>query len=101
MEREENPLSHAEINVIREGLKKSDTRYLKDGILIVTLEPCLTCLGAILKVGIKDLYYVLDDPKEGALSHYHAFVDDKLRVHRIQDDRFKELMDTFFLSLRQ
>lgn len=100
VEEENDPFSHAEINVLRQGLKKYDSRYLKDCILIVSLEPCLMCLGAIIKAGIKNLYYVLDDPKLGGLSHYHAFVDDKIHVHRIDDTRFKPIMDEFFQKLR-
>ena len=100
VEEENDPFSHAEINVLRQGLKKYDSRYLKDCILIVSLEPCLMCLGAIIKAGIKNLYYVLDDPKLGGLSHYHAFVDDKIHVHRIDDIRFKPIMDEFFQKLR-
>jgi tRNA(adenine34) deaminase len=100
VEEEDDPFSHAEINVLRQGLKKYDSRYLKDCILIVSLEPCLMCLGAIIKAGIKNLYYVLDDPKLGGLSHYHAFVDDKIHVHRIDDTRFKPIMDEFFQKLR-
>jgi tRNA(adenine34) deaminase len=100
VEEANDPFSHAEINVLRQGLKKYDSRYLKDCILIVSLEPCLMCLGAIIKAGIKNLYYVLDDPKLGGLSHYHAFVDDKIHVHRINDTRFKPIMDEFFQKLR-
>ena len=100
VEEENDPFSHAEINVLRQGLKKYDSRYLKDCILIVSLEPCLMCLGAIIKAGITNLYYVLDDPKLGGLSHYHAFVDDKIHVHRIDDIRFKPIMDEFFQKLR-
>ena len=100
VEEENDPFLHAEINVLRQGLKKYDSRYLKDCILIVSLEPCLMCLGAIIKAGIKNLYYVLDDPKLGGLSHYHAFIDDKIHVHRIDDTRFKPIMDEFFQKLR-
>ncbi len=100
VEDKNDPFSHAEFNVIQKGMKKQKSRYLSDCILIVDLEPCLFCLGAIIKAGIKDVYYVLDDEKLGSLSHYHAFVDDRLHVHRIEDDRFKPIMDDFFKKLR-
>ena len=95
-----DPFSHAEFNVIQRGMKKLNSRYLPDCILIINLEPCLFCLGAIVKSGIKDIYYVLDDDKLGSLSHYHVFVDDRLHVHRIEDDRFKPVLDDFFKKLR-
>lgn len=100
VEKENDPLAHAEILALEEGFQKTNSRYLKDGILIVSLEPCLMCLGAIIKAGIKDLYYVLDDPKAGGLSHYASFVDESLHVIRLKDDRFKEQMDSFFTQLR-
>ena len=56
---------------------------------------------SLIKAGVKELYYVLDDPKLGALSHYHAFVDDMLIITRLNDERFKELIDGFFLNLRK
>ncbi|MFA6861676.1 MAG: nucleoside deaminase [Bacilli bacterium] len=101
VEKDNNPLSHAEINVIKEGLKISKNRYLKDATMIVTLEPCLMCLGAILKTRIKALYYIVDDPQYGGLSHYHAFVDDVLQVSQIQDSRFNNLLNDCFNKLRK
>ena len=101
VEKSDHPFEHAEMLVIKEALKKENTRRLKNAVLIVSLEPCLMCMGALIKAGIKELYYVLDDPKLGALSHYHAFVDDSLIVTRVKDDRFEALMKDFFIKLRQ
>ena len=100
VEEKNDALEHAEMRVIRKAMKEKG-RYLKDALLIVSLEPCLMCMGAILKAGIPDLYYVLDDERLGALSHYHAFVDDRIHVYRIKDDRFRPLMDSFFAELRR
>lgn len=100
VEKENDPLAHAEMRVIQKAMK-SRGRYLKDAVLLVSLEPCLMCLGAILKAGIPELWYVLDDPKLGSLSHYHAFVDDVLRVHRVEDERFEVLMKKTFSRLRK
>ncbi len=100
VEEKDDPLSHAEMNVIKEGLERSNSRYLKNAVIFVSLEPCLMCLGAIIKAGIKELYYVKDDPKLGSLSHYHAYVDDTLKVTRVEDRRFDSLLDDFFQELR-
>lgn len=101
VEEKDNPFSHAEIEVIKEGLKETKSRYLKNSTLIVTLEPCLLCMGAILKTGIENLYYIIDDKDKGALSYYHVFVDDVLKVHQIEDKRFNELFSSFFKTLRK
>ena len=101
VEEKDDPFSHAEIEVIKEGLKIANSRYLKNSTLIVTLEPCLLCMGAILKTGIENLYYIMDDKNKGALSYYHVFVDDVLKVHQIKDSRFTDLFSSFFKSLRK
>jgi tRNA(adenine34) deaminase len=100
VEEEDNPLSHAEMKALEEGFRKSHSRYLEGASLIVTLEPCLMCLGAILKAGIHQLYYVLDDPDLGSLSHYHVFVGKGLEIIRLEDPRFRLLMDEFFKTIR-
>ncbi len=100
VEENNDPFSHAEFNVIQKALEETNSRYLKNSILIVTLEPCLLCMGAIIKAGISSLYYVLPDEKAGSLSHYHCFVDDRLQVNEIEDNRFSELMENFFSTLR-
>lgn len=101
VEKNNDPFSHAEIEVIKEGLKETDSRYLKNSTLIVTLEPCLLCMGVILKTGIENLYYIMDDKDKGSLSYYHVFVDDVLKVHQIEDSRFTDLFSSFFKSLRK
>ena len=93
--------AHAEFLALARASKETGSLYLKDSVLIVTLEPCLLCMGALLKKGISSLFYVLDDEKLGSLSHYHAFVDDRLQVLSLEDNRFKPLMDQFFQSLRK
>ena len=98
-EQKKNPLCHAEIEVLNQGFRTS--KYLKEGVLFVTLEPCLACLGAILKSGVSDLYYDLSDEKEGAFSHYHVFADDRLRIHRFLDPVAEKRYAAFFLSLRE
>ena len=100
VEKNNNPFLHAEFSVINKAIRETDSRYLKNSILIVSMEPCLLCMGAILKAGVSSLYYVLPDEKGGALSHYHSFVDDRIKVSEIEDSRFIKLMNDFFLTLR-
>ncbi len=101
VEERRNPFEHAEVLALERMLQKRGGHYLGDATLLVSLEPCLMCMGAILKAGIRDLYYVLDDERMGALSHYHVFVDDVLRVHRVKDDRFLPLLQRFFQERRE
>ena len=100
-EEKQDIAAHAEILAIKQAQERLSTSRLKGCELFVTLEPCLLCMGALLKKGISSLFYVLDDEKLGSLSHYHAFVDDRLQVLSLEDNRFKPLMDQFFQSLRK
>lgn len=100
VEKRNDPYAHAEFLVLKKAMEKTKSRYLKGSTLIVTLEPCLVCMGALLKAGVSSLYYVLTDEKGGALSHYHAFVDDRLMINEIKDDRFSEQVESFFRKLR-
>jgi len=101
VEKDDNPYHHAEFLALNEAMSLTKSRYLKGASLFVTLEPCLVCLGAILKAGVSDIYYVLDDSKGGGLSHHHVFVDNALRVTRLDDDRFEGQMKAFFKAMRK
>jgi tRNA(adenine34) deaminase len=62
-----DPSAHAEIQAIRAAGKHDHNYRLPDTTLVVTLEPCMMCLGAILHARIQRLVYGTPDPKTGAL----------------------------------
>lgn len=96
----DNTLAHAEISVINEALNITKTAYLDNASLFVTLEPCVMCMGAILKSNIKTLYYFVDNKIDGSLSYYHLHVDDKIKVITMDDERFIKLLQDFFKGKR-
>lgn len=61
-----DPAGHAEILALREAARcRGDWRL--DGVtLVVTLEPCPMCLGAILLARVERLVYGATDPRFGA-----------------------------------
>lgn len=68
--------SHAEIEALKDASKNTGDWRLNGCSLIVTLEPCLMCAGAILQSRIASLVFGAKDPKEGAVvSLYHVFDD--------------------------
>lgn len=99
VEKENNPFSHAEFNAINKAL--TDTKYIKGSHLIVSMEPCLLCMGAILKAGIGELTYIIRDEKRGAISYYHTFVDKEIKVNELTDERFDKQLKRFFTGLRE
>jgi len=60
-----DPTSHAEINVIKDSAKVIDNYRLKNATLYVTLEPCAMCYGAIVHARITRLVFGAYDPKTG------------------------------------
>jgi tRNA(adenine34) deaminase len=61
-----DPTAHAEIVAMREaGVSRRNWR-LDDCTLVVTLEPCTMCAGALLAARVPRLIYGTDDPQAGA-----------------------------------
>ena len=60
-----DPTSHAEINVLRNAAKKVGNYRLTGATLYVTLEPCTMCYGAIVHARIPRLVFGAYDPKTG------------------------------------
>ncbi len=58
---------HAELEAIRDASQKLETPYLTECTLVVTLEPCLMCLGAILEARVKRVVFGANSSKNGAL----------------------------------
>jgi tRNA(Ile)-lysidine synthase len=58
---------HAELEAIRNASQKLETPYLTECTLVVTLEPCLMCLGAILEARVKRVVFGASSSKNGAL----------------------------------
>ena len=61
-----DPLSHAEILAIRQAAAYAKSWNLSDCTLVVTLEPCPMCAGAILQTHISSVVFGAWDSKLGA-----------------------------------
>jgi tRNA(Arg) A34 adenosine deaminase TadA len=64
-----DPTAHAEVLALREAAKKLGNYRLTGLTLVVTLEPCAMCAGAISHARIGRLVYGADDPKGGGVAH--------------------------------
>lgn len=62
-----DPAGHAEILALRKAAEKTGNHRLTDAVLVVTLEPCLMCLGALVQARIAGLVFGARDPKAGAI----------------------------------
>lgn len=62
----DDPSAHAEIQALREAGQATGDWRLEGATLIVTLEPCPMCLGAIIQARVRQLVYGAADPRYGA-----------------------------------
>ena len=79
-----DPTAHAEIIAIREAARSLGDWRLIDCALIVTLEPCPMCAGAIVNARIPRLVYGCADPKAGAVRTLFQLCEDSRLNHRVQ-----------------
>lgn len=64
-----DPTAHAEVLALRAAAAKLGNYRLTDLTLVVTLEPCAMCAGAISHARIGRVVFGADDPKGGGVVH--------------------------------
>ncbi len=64
-----DPTAHAEIVALRAACATAGSERLPGHDLVVTLEPCAMCAGAISLARIARVYYATADPKSGGVDH--------------------------------
>jgi len=83
-EKENDPTAHAEILAIRRAGEKLDSWRLDDLTLIVTLEPCVMCAGAILQSRLKRLVFGAFDQKAGAVGSSLDVIRDVRALSKVE-----------------
>ena len=66
-EQDQDPSAHAEMLAIRQAASVRGSWRLTDCTLVVTLEPCVMCLGAIMQAHINKVIFGAENIREGAL----------------------------------
>jgi tRNA(adenine34) deaminase len=102
-----DPTAHAEIVALRDAAQRRGNYRLVDSTLIVSLEPCVMCAGAILNARVARVIYASKDPKAGAAgSVLDLFAIKPLNHHAevVQDERLApratQLLQRFFQEKR-
>jgi tRNA(adenine34) deaminase len=72
-----DPTAHAEIVAIRDAAAALQSWRLDGCTLVVTLEPCTMCAGALLSARIRRLVYGTVDPRAGAAGSLWDVVHDR------------------------
>ena len=83
-EKDNDPTAHAEIVAIREVSEKISSWRLDDLTLIVTLEPCVMCAGAILQSRLKRLVFGAFDQKAGAVGSSLDVIRDVRALSKVE-----------------
>lgn len=84
-EERKDPTAHAEILVLRKAGEVVGSPNLSDLTLVVTLEPCVMCAGAIAQARISRLIFGAWDPKAGAAGSKHDLVRDRSLPYRVSE----------------
>jgi tRNA(adenine34) deaminase len=75
-EKNNDPTAHAEIVAIKNAAQKIGNWRLDDLTMVVTLEPCAMCAGAIVQTRMKRLVFGAFDEKAGAVGSVWDVVRD-------------------------
>ena len=101
-----DPIAHAEILALRDAATALGSWRLNDCTLVVTLEPCVMCAGALINARVETLVYATADLKGGATSSlYNVCSDPRLNhnpivKHGVCEREASELMTKFFEDKR-
>ena len=83
-EKNNDPTAHAEIVAIKNAAQKIGNWRLDDLTMVVTLEPCAMCAGAIVQTRMKRLVFGAFDEKAGAVGSVWDVVRDARALRKIE-----------------
>jgi tRNA(adenine34) deaminase len=79
-----DPTAHAEVLAIRRAADHRGAWRLEECTLVVTLEPCVMCAGAILSSRIPTVVFGAWDEKAGAAGSLFDLLRDRRLNHRVE-----------------
>lgn len=101
-----DPTAHAEVLALRAASQRLGRWRLDDCTLVVTLEPCLMCAGAIILARVPRVVFGAWDPKAGASGSQWDVLRDRRVNHRpevvggVLEEECGELLREFFAAQR-
>ncbi|WP_419956820.1 nucleoside deaminase [Microbacterium candidum] len=105
-EQTHDPTAHAEVVALREAAASVGDWNLEGCTLVVTLEPCLMCAGALLQAHVSRVVFGAWDDKAGAAGSMYDVVRDRRLPYRaevvggVREDEATALLREFFESRR-
>lgn len=101
-----NPVAHAEIIAIQKAASATGNWRLDDCTLVVTLEPCAMCAGAIAQARIPRVVFGAWDEKAGAVGSQWDLLRDPRQLHKpeviagVMAEECAALLASFFQEKR-
>jgi tRNA(adenine34) deaminase len=105
-EQNNDPTAHAEIVALRNASEKFGSWRLDDLTIVVTLEPCAMCAGAILQSRIKRLVFAAWDEKAGAVGSVMDVIRDPRALTKVEvitgimEKECGDVLKDFFNTMR-
>jgi tRNA(adenine34) deaminase len=102
----QDPTAHAELLALRRAAAARGDWHLEDATLVVTLEPCVMCAGAIVAARVGRLVFGAWDEKAGAAGSLYDVPRDGRLNHRVevvagvQEEACAAVLSEFFASRR-
>ncbi len=101
-----DPTAHAEVVVLREAARGLSNYRLPGTTLVVTVEPCLMCAGALVNARVSRVVYGSREPKWGALESLLNLqglgLNHRLEVvSAVREEACGALMRNFFRNRRE
>lgn len=101
-----DPTAHAEVLALRAAAEALGTWRLEEATLVVTLEPCPMCAGALLGARVRRVVFGAANTDNGACGTlYNLCADPRLNhevevVHGVEAEAAAALLDEFFTGRR-
>jgi tRNA(adenine34) deaminase len=105
-ERDHDPTAHAEVLALRQAAAAAGSWHLEGCTIVVTLEPCAMCSGALVLARVDRLVFGAPDPKAGFAGSLGDLVRDPRLNHAVDvttgvlRDECGELLRLFFAERR-
>jgi tRNA(adenine34) deaminase len=106
MERSGDATAHAEMLVLRKAARVVGNWRLTGVSIVVTLEPCPMCAGAMVQARVARVVYGASDPKKGADGSVYDVLRNPRNNHLpfvvsgVMEEQCGELLREFFRALR-
>jgi tRNA(adenine34) deaminase len=102
-----DPTAHAEVLALRDAAQHLGRWRLDDCDLVVTLEPCVMCAGALLNARVQTLVFAAADLKAGATGSLYNVCSDPRMNHNPEtiqgygSEDSNQIINDFFSNVRR